>query len=153
MACRFGRLDEAKVDNLLITVNFYFIYVHFCLPKNEPKRAPRLSRPFGLPCASRCCRDAGNSASPQTCQRPFSATPVMLSWTEWGPENTNLVFWMPFHAAEQRKNNRKSARTVWGEASYAAPGYFEQHREAEGQVDRLPFLWFVSLGKQRNERH
>jgi hypothetical protein len=61
-------LAESTVELFPFNLNSYyfvtFIFsVHFCLPKNEPKRAPRSSRPFRLPCASRCWRDAKNSSA------------------------------------------------------------------------------------------
>jgi hypothetical protein len=46
------------------------------------KRHP-LSRPFGLSCASRSCRDVEKLASLRQFQRLFPPTAVMLSVKEW----------------------------------------------------------------------
>ena len=39
---------ESLVNSYNLAIGYYwFIYVHFCLPKNEPKRAPRCPDPSG----------------------------------------------------------------------------------------------------------
>ncbi len=69
------------------------------------------------------------------------------------------IFLVPFHAAEQHKNNRKKREDCLshadGVASFAAPGYFEQRRVAPhvvyaGPSERLPFL--VRFWASKNER-
>jgi hypothetical protein len=63
---------------------------------------------------------------------------------------------MAFYAAEQQRICRKRSLTCLSEASFQTPGRFEQRRvvpQNAGPSNRLPFLWFVSLGKQRNEQN
>jgi hypothetical protein len=77
----------------------------FRVQKKKHEKCTPLSRSAfsGTPCASRYCRDAGNSPplAVQTCQRPYSSTSVMLSGTEWGPKNPKNKFFKIIGSAEQ----------------------------------------------------
>ena len=60
-----------------------------------------------------------------------------------------------WHAAEHRRGCRKGDLHCLSEASLQSPGSIEEHRASRQRLakgHRVPFLWFVSLGKQRNEQ-
>jgi hypothetical protein len=66
------------------------------------------------------------------------------------------MFYLPFHAAEQRNKERirDSAERLKGVTFRSRPlfaGSAGQFPERESS-DRLSFHWFISLDKQRNEQ-
>jgi len=73
----------------------YFLIVHFCLPKNELKRAPRCPGPsdclkFIPPCGVLLAVDGTLKNSPpaaaQTVPASFPPTAAMLSWDRMGSQ-------------------------------------------------------------------
>ena len=54
--------NKVNHENLLLSL--LILNVHFCLPKNEPKRQPNIwSRVTGLPCATRKNQALRNSSA------------------------------------------------------------------------------------------
>jgi len=123
----------------------------FCVPKRRnKKKAPQPVLALRASLASRRGRDAKKfGLRPQTVLASFSAPVCETRQDKWGGEEKSH-----WHAAEHRRGCRKGDLHCLSAASLQSPGSIEEHRASRPRRDkghRGPFLWFVSLGKQRNE--
>jgi hypothetical protein len=121
----------------------------FACPKEETrKRHPSQSWPCGLPLLLDEGGTRKNSGfALRQFPRLFPPPPARRGRTNG--ENSH------WHAAEHRRGCRKGDLHCLSAASLQSPGSIEEHRESRPRRDkrhRVPFLWFVSLGKQRNEQ-
>ena len=117
--------------------------------KKQEKGTPTSPGPAGFPCFSPRAGRGKTRASPSNSSRVFSAPVCEARQDKWGEKNSH------WHAAEHRKNCRKGRLHCLSAASLQHPGSFEEHRASRPRRDkghRGPFLWLVSLGKQRNEQ-
>ena len=133
-------------DNSAAVFSFYF-----CVPKRRnKKRAPQPVLALRAPLTSRRERDAEKlGLRPQTVPASFPAPVCETRQDKWGGEEKSH-----WHAAEHRRGCRKGDLHCLSAASLQSPGSIEEHRASRQRRDkghRGPFLWFVSLGKQRNE--
>jgi len=140
---RVKRLSGNNSDDLSAVLSFFF-----CVPKRRnKKRAPQPVLALRASLTSRRGRDAEKlGLRPQTVSASFPAPVCEARQDKWG-----ISHW---HAAEHRRNCRKGRLHCLSAASLQRPGSFEEHRASlhrRGKRHRVPFLWFVSLGKQRNE--
>jgi hypothetical protein len=129
-----------------------FSFSSFACPKEETRKGhPSQSWPCGLPLllAEGGTRKNSGYALKQF-PRLFPPPSARRGRTNGGEgENSH------WHAAEHRRGCRKGDLHCLSVASLQSPGSIEEHRESRPWRDkrhRVPFLWFVSLGKQRNER-
>ena len=123
----------------------------FCVPKRRnKKKAPQPVLALRASLTSRRGRDAEKlGLRPQTVPASFPALACEARQDKWGREENSH-----WHAAEHRKSCRKGRLHCLSAASLQSPGSIEEHRASRLRRDkghRGPFLWFVSLGKQRNE--
>jgi len=133
--------------NFAVVSSFFF-----CVPKRRnKKKAPQPVLALRASLTSRRGRDAEKlGLRPQTVPASFPPPSARRGRTngEWGGENSH------WHAAEHRRGCRKGDLHCLSAASLQSPGSIEEHRASRLRRDkghRGPFLWFVSLGKQRNE--
>ena len=130
--CKTGCFKRQKPDGSLhrIARAFCCFLSSFACPKEETrKRPPSQSWPCGLP--------------------------LLLAE---GGTNGGKSHW---YAAEHRRGCRKGDLHCLSAASLQSPGSIEEypmrginsgHPAHGGTCAWVPFLWFVSLGKQRNEQ-
>jgi len=135
-------------DNSAAAIFSFF----FCVPKRRnKKKAPQPVLALRAYLASRRGRDAKKlGLRPQTVLASFSAPVCEARQDKWGGEEKSH-----WHVAEHRRGCRKGdLHCLRRKPSLQNPGSIEEHRASRLRRDkghRGPFLWFVSLGKQRNE--
>jgi len=122
----------------------------FCVPKRRnKKRHPSQSWPCGLPLLLDEGGTRKNSGfALRQFPRLFRPRLRGAAGQMGGEEDSH------WHAAEHRRGCRKRDLHCLSVASLQSPGSIEEHRASRPRRDkrhRGPFLWFVSLGKQRNE--
>jgi len=139
-------------DNSAAVFSFFF-----CVPKRRnKKKAPQPVLALRASLTSRRGRDAEKlGLRPQTVPASFSAPVCEARQDKWGRGKSH------WHAAEHRRGCRKRALHCLSAASLQSPGSIEEYpmrginsgysRPRRDKGHRGPFLWFVSLGKQRNE--
>jgi hypothetical protein len=134
----------------------------FCVPKRRnKKKAPQPVLALRASLTSRRGRDAeklglypqtvGVSATAWLRLPPASFPPPSARRGRTNGEGENSHW----HAAKHRRGCRKGDLHCLSAASLQSPGSIEEHRASRLRRDkrhRGPFLWFVSLGKQRNEQ-
>ena len=128
---------------------FAVLFFFFCVPKRRnKKKAPQPVLALRASLTSRRGRDAEKlGLRPQTVPASFSAPVCEARQDKWGNSH--------WHAAEHRRGCRKGDLHCLSAASLQSPGSIEERRASRPRRDkrhRGPFLWFVSLGKQRNEQ-
>jgi len=74
-------LGKQKMNEVIYKV--YSILLLLLVQKKEQEKDTRLSRPFGLSYASRCCRDLKKLATLKQFLSLFPPTALMLSVKEW----------------------------------------------------------------------
>jgi len=126
--------------------------------KKQEKGTPASPGPTGFPCFSTRAGRGKTRASPSNSRSlrlppaSFSAPACEARQDKWGGEEENSHW----HAAEHRRGCRKGdLHCLRRKPSLQSPGSIEERRASRLRRDqghRGPFLWFVSLGKQRNER-
>ena len=127
----------------------------FCVPKRRNKKmAPQPVLALRASLTSRRGRDAEKlGLRPQTVPASFPAPVCEARQDKWGNSH--------WHAAEHRRGCRKGDLHCLSAASLQSPGSIEEypmrginsgHPAHGGTSAWVPFLWFVSLGKQRNEQ-
>jgi len=125
-----------------------FPFSSFACPKEETrKRHPNQSWPCGLPLL---LAEGGTRKNSGFALKQFPRL-FPPSSARRGRTNGENSHW---HAAEHRRGCRKGDLHCLSVASLQSPGSIEERRESRLRRDkghRGPFLWFVSLGKQRNE--
>ncbi len=122
-----------------------------CFERQKPGCSlHRIARAFCCFLSSFACpkeeRKKSTPASPDPAGFPYFATGAAGQMGE----NSH------WHAAEHRRGCRKGDLHCLSAASLQSPGSIEEHRVSRLRRDkrhRVPFLWFVSLGKQRNEQN
>jgi hypothetical protein len=138
-----GNTEESGEAFLLFSLS------SFACPKEETrKRHPNQSWPCGLPLllAGGGTRKNSGFALKQF-PRLFPPPPARRG-------RTNGEFPLARSRAPERLPKRGFA-LFEAQPSLQSPGSIEEHRVSRLRRDkrhRVPFLWFVSLGKQRNER-
>ena len=123
----------------------------FCVPKRRnKKKAPQPVLALRASLASRRERDAKKlGLRPQTVLAFFPAPVCEARQDKWGRVR------LPLARSRAPERLPKRGFALFERSEFAKP---RQHRGAQGippaagQVTRVPFLWFVSLGKQRNEQ-
>lgn len=73
------------------------MFIFFCEKENEPKEIARVTRPFGLPCASRTGRSLWNSLALRQPQRLFARFCDARRVTKGKVETTGVI--SPFEGA------------------------------------------------------
>jgi hypothetical protein len=134
--------------NLSAVLSFFF-----CVPKRRnKKKAPQPVLALRASLTSRRGRDAEKlGLRPQTVPASFSAPVCEARQDKWGKREK-------FPLARSRAPERLPKRgfaLFEAKPSLQSPGSIEEHRVSRLRRDkghRGPFLWFVSLGKQRNEQ-
>ena len=118
--------------------------IHFCLPKNESKRAPGCAGPSGCLALLAVDGTLNNSAPPQTVLTSFSVNSSDALRHRTGLQTKKYVF-LPSHAAEQRSQERISDSAE----RKRYPDVARSWRAAQGsptqsdQVIGCTFFWFV----------
>ena len=137
---------KIRKKNLSAVLPFFF-----CVPKRRNKKtAPQPVLALRASLTSRRGRDAKKlGLRPQTVLASFSAPACEARQDKWGREGK-----IPLARSRAPERLPKRGFALFERSEFAKP---RQHRGAQGipptagQETRVPFLWFISLGKQRNE--
>jgi len=130
--------------------------------RRSKKRAPRCPGPSG--CLALLAVDGTLKNSPpaavQTVPASYPSTAAMLSWDRMGPQRQNEYWFLkaisrsraaPLKTGYKLRKERNSGSAEHEMRLSETPSLYEQHREAEGQVNGCTFFGsFLSASKEMN---